>query len=138
MALFYITGVSGSGKSSIRQELQERGYEAHDTDEDDITAWRNRTTKEPAGKYIRSTEWLDEHEWVMPADRVRSLAKLAMEKTIFLCEVTSNQSEFFELFEKVFCLEIDQEILKHRLDTRTTNDFTARRTSSSASIIFNV
>lgn len=32
MPLYFITGATGSGKSTLRDALIERGYEAHDTD----------------------------------------------------------------------------------------------------------
>ncbi len=31
--IIYITGIGGSGKSSVKEELKKRGYEAHDVDE---------------------------------------------------------------------------------------------------------
>jgi dephospho-CoA kinase len=34
MALIYVIGASGAGKSTVRTELQRRGYMAYDTDED--------------------------------------------------------------------------------------------------------
>jgi tRNA uridine 5-carbamoylmethylation protein Kti12 len=39
MPLIYVTGPSGAGKSTVRNELIKRGYEAHDTDEDGMSAW---------------------------------------------------------------------------------------------------
>jgi thymidylate kinase len=46
MSFIYITGPSGSGKSTVRNELIKRGYEAHDTDEDGMSAWYEETMKE--------------------------------------------------------------------------------------------
>jgi dephospho-CoA kinase len=34
MGLIYVTGISGSGKSTVRAELRARGFFAHDVDED--------------------------------------------------------------------------------------------------------
>lgn len=127
MAFYLITGVSASGKSTIRKELQTIGYDAHDTDEDDITAWYNKSTKQqvnrPDNPNDRTQKWLKDHDWMMSATQVEELAKTALNKTVFLCGVTSNQFDFYNLFAKVFCLEIDQDTLKQRLANRTTNDF---------------
>ena len=46
MGLVWITGVSGTGKSTVRVELATRGYQSFDTDEDGIAVWRLRTTGE--------------------------------------------------------------------------------------------
>lgn len=36
MSLYYIKGTPGSGKSTIRKELEKRGFEAHDADDADM------------------------------------------------------------------------------------------------------
>jgi putative ribosome biogenesis GTPase RsgA len=36
MPLIYVTGPSGAGKSTVCNELLRRGYEAHDTDENEL------------------------------------------------------------------------------------------------------
>lgn len=127
MALYYVTGVSASGKSTIKKELQSIGYDAYDTDEDDITAWYNKATMQqtnrPDNPNDRTKKWIEDHDWMMSATRVEDLVKTALNKTVFLCGVTSNQFDFYNLFAKIFCLKIDQDALKQRLATRTTNDF---------------
>jgi dephospho-CoA kinase len=40
MALIFITGISGAGKSTIAKELSRRGYEVYDTDEDGLSKQR--------------------------------------------------------------------------------------------------
>ena len=42
MALYYVTGLSGSGKSSVLRELRARGYHARGVDEDGFADWINR------------------------------------------------------------------------------------------------
>ena len=44
VGLVWVTGSSGTGKSTVRVELARRGYASFDTDQDGITAWRDRTT----------------------------------------------------------------------------------------------
>jgi hypothetical protein len=39
--LVYVTGISGAGKSAVCHELKRRGYEAHDTDEENNAVWVN-------------------------------------------------------------------------------------------------
>ena len=42
MPLYYVTGVSGTGKSSVLRELRTRGYHARGVDEDGYADWINR------------------------------------------------------------------------------------------------
>jgi ABC-type molybdenum transport system ATPase subunit/photorepair protein PhrA len=52
-----------------------------------------------------------------------SFARRAKNKDIFLCGVASNEDELRNLFKQIFELVIDNETLKHRLLTRTSNDW---------------
>jgi thymidylate kinase len=40
--LVYVTGLSGSGKSSVLLQLKKRGYEAHGVDEEGYADWVDR------------------------------------------------------------------------------------------------
>ncbi len=127
MSLIYITGNSGAGKSSVRKELQQRGYEAHDTDEGGITSWRHKVTdvavNRPNDTKDRTKEWYEEHDWKMSRQKVEELATKAKDKTVYLCGSTSNAGEMLDLFGKIVFLEIDKDTLRNRLLNRADNDF---------------
>jgi len=127
MSLIYITGNSGVGKSSVRNELQKLGYETHDTDEDGITSWRHKISGKlatrPTNVSDRTNVWYEQHDWVMFRHRIEGLAKRATNKTIFLCGSTSNADEMFDLFGRVIYLTVDENTLRKRLTGRTNNDF---------------
>jgi dephospho-CoA kinase len=93
MAFIYITGISGSGKSTVRSELIRRGYEAYGTDEDGLAAFYHHETGERIDHYI------------------------------FLCGVASNDEEVWGLFDKVIALTLDETTLRRRITERTNNDF---------------
>jgi len=65
MSLIYITGISGSGKSAVRDELLRRGFEVHGTDENDIAAFYNNGTGQVAERLNRAEdrtpEWRAQH-----------------------------------------------------------------------------
>jgi dephospho-CoA kinase len=44
VVLIFVTGSSGAGKSTVREEFARRGFEAYDTDEHEIAQWRNKVT----------------------------------------------------------------------------------------------
>lgn len=127
MPLIFITGNSGAGKSSVRKELERRGYEAHDTDENDITSWRHKLTNEvvkrPGDENQRTEDWYDKHEWKMSREKVEELVVRAKNKLIFLCGSPTNADEMLDLYDKVVCLSLDKDTLKDRIASRDDNDF---------------
>ena len=130
MPLHYITGISGSGKSTTLSELARRGYETYDVDEaGPATAkWHNDTTgfvhpKSSVKKEDRTPEFLASHSWKVPRAEVAELANQASAKTIFLGGAIANESELHDLFDSVFALTIDDDTLTRRLASRTNNDW---------------
>jgi len=126
MALIYVTGPSGAGKSTVRNELTKLGFEAHDTDEDGLSAWYDNQTLEPVefpkGEN-RPADWFKKHVFRLSSEHVKELAERARTKTIFLCGVPSNDIDFRQYYGKVICLVINKEVMKERVLTRDTNNF---------------
>lgn len=127
MSLIYITGISGSGKSTICKELKRRGYEAHDADGEGFNKWCDKETGKIAGEYDRNKvdpkEWDKKYSWNTSRIEVEKLAKSAINKLAFLCGVSANEEAVWDLFTKVICLSIDEATLRNRITTRTTNEF---------------
>lgn len=128
MSLFLVSGTAGTGKSQVCRVLKEKGYEAYDTDDDGLARWQHMQTgyihpKSSVKPEQRTPEFLNEHSWNVPRQYVEELAHKASDKPIFLCGSLGNESELHDLFTRVFALYVDDETLKHRLATRTTNDW---------------
>lgn len=128
MPLFFITGVSGSGKSEVLKELKLRGYEGYGTDEDGIAAYYDNQTGEklidpPTEAEDRTPGWRSRYTWKMSRKRVEDLAIKSKEHPIFLCGVAENENEVWDLFSGVIALVIDEATLKHRIKTRVDNNF---------------
>lgn len=128
MPLVYITGISGSGKSSVCTELKRRGYKAYDTDHDGIAYFYHNETNLPVTERIsaeeRTPQWRSKHTWKAQRETVEKLANSATNELVFLCGVTSNDtSELWDLFANVFALTIDEKTLRDRIISRTHNDF---------------
>jgi len=124
MALFLITGLPGSGKSTVYAELKKRGYEAYDGDYDHFAKWYNNTTGEPIHEeryHERSPEFLQEHSRNIAYQLVKDLAIKAQNTIVFLCADPENEDELVGLFDEVFALRIDENIRQKRLATRTNN-----------------
>lgn len=126
MALIFVTGISGSGKSSVRKELGRRGFTVYGTDEDDIAAFYHNATGTKIGHAeasLRTEEWRAHHSWKMPRELIEKIASEAVDKLVFLCGVTSNDDEVWDLFDQAIALVVDDETLEDRLANRTNNDY---------------
>jgi predicted ATPase len=127
--LFYITGVSGTGKSSILHELRTRGFEAYGVDEDVYASWVDRKTGSvvafPGWHNVDMHQWYRDHMWVMDADAVTTLQQTAeMERReVFLCGGTAGEEAVWHHFTRVFALIVDVETLQRRINQRSGNDF---------------
>jgi len=120
---YLITGVAGTGKSTAAKELQKRGYAAYDTEEgfsyyiDKQTGERCAYPKEP------SEAWYLRHERVFDERILLNLFKKHADEDLFIASITANQSKFYPDFHKIFLLTASDQIIRHRLGTRTNNYF---------------
>lgn len=130
MPLYYITGGSGTGKSTALLELKRRGYEAYDVDEaGPVTAkWHNQQTgyihpKSSVKAHQRTPEFLADHAWKVSRPDVEELAKHANRGIIFLGGAIANLDEINDLLKDTFALIVDNNTLRQRLLTRENNDW---------------
>lgn len=126
MTLVWVTGVSGTGKSTLCRTLRARGLDAHDAD-DGFCQWVDTRT----GTVIDSVPmaaggWGDHIDWVLVPDQVASLPGARGVSTSFLCGTVSNEAEVWEQFDRVVALIVDEETLRARLSARTGDAFGAR------------
>ncbi len=106
MRKILITGMSGTGKSTALMELRRRGFDVVDTDE---SGW---------------TEWSDEDGgYVWREDRIAQLLSRDDGPTLFVSGTVSNQGRFYPRFDAVVLLSAPADVLLHRIESRTTNDY---------------
>jgi shikimate kinase len=124
--LVYVTGVSGSGKSTVCAELVRRGYDARDTD-DGISAWfriaDGAEVPTPFADGYRTAEWCAAHEWRYSTERVVRFADAVRGGVGFLCGGAANENEVWSLVDRALYLVVDARTLRERLARRTNNDF---------------
>ena len=107
---YLIEGVSGTGKTSVCNELQRRGYHAIHGDRE--LAYRgDPETGEPREGFAH-----EHHIWQV--DKVKALVANRDEAVTFFCGGSRNFAKFIDLFDGVFVLEIDLDTLNRRLDER--------------------
>ena len=133
---FYITGISGTGKSTLAKELGKQGVTAFDIDSvPGLCHWRDRATHEKADyQYGIGKDWLDAHEWICDPEKLKGLLDQAIGKTVVL-GLASNQDSFLSFFGKVFLLHCRRETFLQRLSTRDGDNQFAKDKSEQEHIL---
>ena len=115
---YLIEGVSGTGKTSVCKELQRRGYYAINGDTE-LAYQGDPETGKP-------TDGVTHEHHIWDVDRVKALVASQDEAVAFFCGGSRNFSEFVDLFDGVFVLEVDLDTLNRRLDERTDDEWGAK------------
>lgn len=107
MTRVLITGMSGTGKSTLLDELAARGYPTVDTD---------------YGDYYE----LVDGERLWRTDRIETLLRTTPAtggQPLFVQGTTRNQGAFYPWFEHIVLLSAPTDVLIERLTIRTTNPY---------------
>jgi hypothetical protein len=123
--LIWVTGNSGVGKSTVQRALTSRGELAIEADWEGYSQWVHRTSGQVVNDspYPVPPGWLERFAWRISRSRVEELSARANPQTTFLCGSAENDAEVRDLFDLLVCLVVDNETLRRRLRTRTTNAF---------------
>ena len=125
MPLVWVTGSPGVGKSTVCALLKSRGELAVDADWAGYSHWVDRTSGQiiTDPPYPTPGGWLDRFAWRISRAEVETLSTRMHNKTAFLCGSAENEVAVWDLFDHMVCLVADNETLRDRLGTRTTNAF---------------
>jgi AAA domain len=121
--LVWVTGISGAGKSTVCEVLKSKGVAAIDTDGDDFNQWVDLVTGEPVvAPDPTPADWLDSHAWHIRPELVRALRAAGPGVTLLFGAV-ANERDVWDQFDRVGCIVVDDETVRRRLATRTSNAF---------------
>jgi RNase adaptor protein for sRNA GlmZ degradation len=113
VASVLVTGMSGTGKSTVLAELERRGHRCVDTDEGD---WCE-TVLDETGSPDR----------LLRLDEVEALLDTPSEgQHLFVSACASNQGALYERLDAVVLLAAPTDVMLARVATRTTNPFGSR------------
>ena len=112
---YLIEGVSGTGKTSVCNELLRRGYVAINGDRE--LAYQGDPTTGA------KTEGSGHEHHIWDVEKVRRLAANQDDEATFFCGGSRNFKQFIDLFDEIFILDIDAQTLNERLDSRPDDDW---------------
>jgi thymidylate kinase len=125
MKKIYITGVSGTGKTTVAKELEKHGFYTISIDEvENLCSWVHQVTGEKhGGKYTELTlEFVDEHDWICDIEYLNKLLDKNLD-IAFVLGMAGNQDEFLHIFDKIILLQCSPETFCKRIENRTDNNF---------------
>lgn len=105
-----VTGMSGTGKSSVLAELARRGHRVVDTD---YGGWCEDVTAPDSG----------ETERLWNEGRMRTLLADDAQDTLVVSGCTANQGRFYDRFDAVVLLTLPAQVLLERIASRATNPY---------------
>jgi broad-specificity NMP kinase len=110
MPIVLVTGMSGTGKSTVLAELERRGHRVVDTD---YGGWAEDVpTADGTGR-----------EQLWREDRIAALLDEPSSEPLFVSGCVANQGRFYDRFAAVVLLSVPEAVLVDRVASRTTNDF---------------
>lgn len=124
MKKIYITGISGTGKTTVHEELKKKGLHSISLDETDgLCCWVNKETGEKIERKIDlNKDFTSKHDWICDTEYLKKL--LAKDTDwVFVLGMPSNQDDFLDMFDKILLLQCKSETFLHRLTHRTNNEF---------------
>lgn len=113
MTILLITGMSGTGKSTVLSILRQRGYAIAETDE------RGWCIPEDG-------DWsTPDNEWIWDEDRITALLDKHASTHLLIDGCRPNQGRFYGRFDHIIVFKAPIEVMLDRVTNRTTNPFGA-------------
>lgn len=102
--------MSGTGKTTVLEQLRLRGYETVDTDVDGWCVWGTLPGDTDAG-------------WLWHEDRMRELLARPRRVPLFVGGCVANQGKFYSQFDHIVLLSAPWKVMCERLGRRTGNPY---------------
>ena len=127
MSAYLISGVAGTGKSTLEGVFRNQGYATIDTDFG-YAHWLDRETRQlVAPPKNESAAWYAKNDWYTNLPKLEEKVRSHIANTEEPLLVFGNTADLYTtypLFKKVFLLEYrDEAHIKDRIFSRTTNDY---------------
>lgn len=122
---FFITGVSGAGKSTVAEKLAEKGVFSIDADSvKGLTHWIDKNTKEKSEWHPGMTKgWYWKNEYICYKEKLIGLINSSPKDIVVVAGLFNNRLELRDLFDKVFLLQCKEETFLKRITERGNHNF---------------
>ncbi|WP_221567782.1 AAA family ATPase [Alkalihalobacillus sp. TS-13] len=104
-----VTGMSGTGKSTVLEKLSERGHRVVDTDSKVWSHWVNLPDSSA--------------DWVWREDMINELLTGHQQGKLFVAGCKSNQGKLYPLFDHVVLLSAPADVILTRIAERENNTY---------------
>lgn len=120
-----ITGMSGTGKSTLGEYLRNRGYVVYDIENipEMFTTTDIRTGAVVTEWDVNNPDEIKHLFFECNKNKLADIIKQEQNTPSFYCGTATNITEIIPLFSKVILLQASPDVIRHRLSTRTTHDF---------------
>jgi shikimate kinase len=119
MKRILLTGMSGTGKSTVIRELAARGYTAVDADGDEFSQW----VEVDGSSGVEVSPVDGNRDWVWREERMQDRLSTEDTDVLFVSGCAENMPKFFPQFDLIVLLSAPASVLVERLRTRTTNQY---------------
>lgn len=111
-----ITGMSGTGKTAVINELAVRGFDAVDLDTDAWSHW----VEACQGDGLTPADGKD---WVWQEERVRALLSKPLAGMLFISGCAENMHRLYPLIDRIILLSAPLDVIMARLEKRSTDAY---------------
>jgi shikimate kinase len=122
MKRILLTGMSGTGKSTVINRLAELSYKAVDLDCDAFSEW----VADTGDSSTHGSPVEPDRDWVWREDRVQGLLTTEDAEVLFLSGCASNMGKFRSQFDQIILLSAPVDVIVERLASRTNNPYGKR------------
>lgn len=119
-----VTGVSGTGKTTVCRELKKRGIVTIGIDEEPHLAyWVNKHGEPFVGDEVDFNEaFLAEHDWMCDTSMLKKLIETS-EKPVVICGNCENIVDCMQLCNQTVLLACDPDVFLARIEAREGNNY---------------
>ena len=125
MKINFITGISGSGKTTVARALCKLGYIAFDSKiNKGIFHFTDAYGKKPDDYQLNNEIWRKRFKWVLNKPMFDDLIEKNKDSKVIFLSGTGNIIRYRKLADKMFLLKVDEQTILNRLnDPSRDNQF---------------